>query len=123
MEQAARDILTPVLEASIVLAAHYVKCCGRDIVTKEDLQYALKYNAMNNVGTHIGTLFPEIYDEESSDEDESFVTDDDCEFTRYTGNDEWCLKMNKAYDEWEQWNPSGPAEVALKNSIDSIVNG
>lgn len=121
MEQAAIDIMRPVLEASVVLAAYYAKCCGRDIVTKEDLEYALKYNAMNNVGKHIGTLYPEIYDEESSNDEESFVSEDNVEFTRYTGDDEWCVKMNKAYDDWEQWTPSGPAEVALKISIDKNI--
>ena len=120
MEEAAVDILIPVLESSMVMAAHYAKCCGRDTVTKTDLEYALKYNTMNNVGKHIGSLYPEIYEDSESEE---FSADDEedeeIEFTRYSGDDEWCIKINKAYDEWNSWTPSGPAEIALKNAIDS----
>lgn len=117
MEEAAVDVILPILEASIVMASYYAKCCGRDIVTKTDIEYALKYNAMYNVGTHIGSLYPEIYEEESDEEDIIEECDEDEEFSRYSGDDELCLKLNNAYDEWSSWSPSGPAETALYNAL------
>ena len=39
------NIVTPVLEKSMVLACEYAKACGRDIVLPEDIEYASKYCA------------------------------------------------------------------------------
>lgn len=122
VEQAALDILLPVLESSMILAAHYTKLTGRSVVTATDLQYGLKCMAMNHVGDRIGSLFPEIYENESdSDEDsiEEVPEDETPEFTRYQGNDEWCTKMNAAVDAWDSWVPSGPAETMLKRAIEN----
>lgn len=114
------DVIRPIIESSLVLAAHYTTACGRSTVTSKDLEYSLKYCAQHEVGTHIGTLFPEIYeDSDSEDEDDIKVVDDDDEpFTRYTGTDEWCIKMNQAVDTWDTWEPFSPVEVVLKNAID-----
>ncbi len=65
------DIILPVMEKSMVLAGAYCKACGRDTIPPEDMEYATKYCAMYTVGQDIGTLFPDIYDDEESDEDES----------------------------------------------------
>ena len=67
------DIMTPVMERSMILAAEYSKACGRDTVLPEDMEYAMKYSAMYTVGQDIGSLFPEIYDEEQEDDDEEIV--------------------------------------------------
>lgn len=115
------DVLLPILESSMVLATHYTKACGRSTVTAKDVEYALKYTAQHEVGTHIGSLFPEIYDESSSDEesDVEIVDEDDEPFTRYSGDsDEWCIKINRAYDSWDDWEPTCTAEMLLKNAID-----
>lgn len=115
------DVLLPILESSMVLAAHYTKACGRSTVTAGDLEHALKYTAQHEVGTHIGSLFPEVYDESSSDEEDDveIVDDEDEPFTRYTGTtDEWCIKMNQAYDSWDTWEPTCQAERLLKMAID-----
>lgn len=58
--KAAMDIVTPVMEGAIIIAAEYVKLCGRTTITAQDTQYALKYCARNMVGKHIGTMFPEL---------------------------------------------------------------
>lgn len=63
-------ILMPVMEKSMLLAAEYSKACGRDTVLSEDMEYAMKYCAMYTVGQDIGSLFPEIYDEEESDDED-----------------------------------------------------
>lgn len=115
--ESAIDIILPVLESSMILAGHYAKNCNRDIVTAMDVEYAMKYVAMHHVGKNIGSLFPEVYDESSSEE-EDFADEDECEFTRYSGDDEFCVAMNKAYDEWDSWTPQNDAEKMIKKSID-----
>lgn len=118
MDKAMLDILTPILEGSIVLAAHYAKSCDRTTVTALDIEYAMKYSAQHEVGTHVGSIFPEMYDDSDSDESLDVVDDDDEPFTRYSGNDEWCNKMNTAYDTWDSWIPGCPVEILIKNAID-----
>ena len=119
MESAAVDIILPVLESAVVYASHYCKTCGRSLVTSEDMEYGLKYAAMTTVGKHIGTHFPEIWDEEESEEEESEEDEEDESFTRYEGEgDETCKKMNEAFDAWDSWEPESPAEHAIKNAID-----
>tara|TARA_B100001758_G_scaffold129276_2_gene111238 strand:+ start:4633 stop:5064 length:432 start_codon:yes stop_codon:yes gene_type:complete len=115
-------ILMPVMERSMILAAEYSKACGRDTVLPEDMEYAMKYSAMYTVGQDIGSLFPEIYDEEQEDDGEEIeeVSPEDCPpFERYTGNDERFTLMNQAYDRWENWVPQNPTEQMLKNAINS----
>lgn len=120
MEQSAFDIFLPVHESSIVLAAHYAKNCNRTVVTPEDVRLGLMYAARNVLGRQIGTLYPEVYDDESTDEDEYEEETEDHEFTRYSGDDETCNKMNECFDTWDEWVPETPVERALKNSIDSV---
>ena len=115
------DILLPVMEKSMLFASEYSKACGRDTVLPEDLEYATKYCAMYTVGQDIGTLFPDLYNEEDSDEDDiEEVDDEDCPpFERYTGSDERFILINQAYDRWESWVPQNPTEQMLKNAINS----
>jgi hypothetical protein len=124
MEEALFDIILPILEGSMVLAAHYAKGCNRDTVTSMDINYAMKYLTMNHVGDKIGSLFPEIYESESSDEEDIEVDDGPEVFTRYpdSGGDDWCLKMNKSYDSWESWTPTCMVEASLKKTIDEKKN-
>jgi hypothetical protein len=116
------DIMTPVMERSMILAAEYSKACGRDTLLPEDLEYAMKYCAMYTVGQTIGSLMPEIYDEELSDDEEEEDEEDDedlPEFVRYSGDDETFIRMNQAYDRWDSWVPQSPVEEMLKNAINS----
>ena len=119
VQDSAINIIQPVLERTMVLAAEYATACGRDMVLGEDLEYAMKYCAMNEVGKKMGTHFPEIYEEESSDEDIEIEEDEDVPFTRYTGREYKFVKMNMAYDTWDTWEPKNPSELMLKNAIDS----
>lgn len=123
MEKALIDVLTPIMESSIVLASHYAKCSGRDVVTGTDLEMSLKYLAQHEVGTHIGSLFPEIYDDSDSEDEDSIeeVNEENTpEFTWYSGDDDMCNKMNKASETWETWEPTCPAEILLRRAIDSF---
>ena len=114
------DIMTPVMERSMILAAEYSKACGRDTLLPEDLEYAMKYCAMYTVGQTIGSLMPEIYDEDLSDDEEYEEEEGDLpEFVRYSGDDETFNQMNQAYDHWDSWIPQSPVEEMLKNAINS----
>jgi|TARA_B110001452_G_C15239223_1_gene429077 hypothetical protein len=122
VQESAINIIQPVMEKSMVFAAEYAKACGRDIVLGEDLEYAMKYCAMNEVGKKMGTHFPEIYEDEYDTEEEIEVIDEDeedIEFERYSGREYKFVKMNIAYDNWENWVPKNPSEQMLKNAIDS----
>ena len=123
MEEAAVDIILPVLEASILYAGHYCKTCGRSTVTSEDLEYGLKHAAMTYLGKKIGTHFPEE-DEDEDDDWASIVEDEEEVFTRYEGTeDQLCIQMNESYDSWDSWEAYSPAEKAIKNAIEKQRNG
>ena len=121
--QSISDLLLPVLEAGTVLASHYAKACGRDVVTSQDMQIGLMYAARNVAGKQMGSLYPEIYEDEEEEEwetDSEGIVDDSegNEFTRYTGTEDLMVKMNDCFDTWADWNPESPLEVSLKNAVD-----
>ena len=116
------EIFLPVMESATVLAAHYAKACGRDIVLAQDMNIGLMYAARNVTGKQIGTLFPEIYEEsdtESDSESWETVSDDEIVWARYDGaDDEMAIKMNECADTWDSWEPESPAEGAIKNAVE-----
>ena len=70
--ESALDIFRPVMESATVMAAHYAKACGRDVVLQEDMRFGMMFAARYVTGRQIGSLFPEIYEEEEeSDESRS----------------------------------------------------
>ena len=120
----AIGIFQPVMESSVVLAAHYAKQSGRDVVTATDTRYAMRYCARYITGRNSGSLFPEIYEACSSDDEEDdddyIVPDDEVpEFERYQGDDELMNKINTCWDTWSDWEPQNEAERMIKNAIDS----
>ena len=123
MEQSAIDIFLPVLESSVVLAAHYAKATGRDCVTAQDMCYGLMYAARTITGKQVGSLYPEIYEEGSdSDEEEEEEDEEEEEWIRYQGTDnEHAVKMNDCADTWDAWEPESPAEYALKNAVNKAM--
>jgi hypothetical protein len=123
--ESAMEIFKPVMESATVLAAHYAKACGRDVVLQEDMRIGMMYAARYVTGRQIGSLFPEIYEEESGTDSESdsgsweTVDDEELVWTRYEGtDDEQAQKMNECEDTWDAWEPETPAERALKNAVD-----
>lgn len=119
-EQSIMDIFLPVYESAVILAGHYTKACGRSTLTVTDLEYGWKFSARNVTGKQLGTLFPELFEESDSDEEDiEVVPDDDEPFTRYQGTDnDMALRMNECFDTWADWEPSSPAEESIKKSID-----
>jgi hypothetical protein len=131
--ESALDIFRPVMESATVLAAHYAKACGRDVVLQEDMRFGMMYAARYVTGRQIGSLFPEIYEEASDSQSASSedaedasssgswetVEDEELVWTRYEGTeDDQAVKMNECADTWEVWEPQNPSERALKNAID-----
>ncbi len=118
---AADDLIRPVMESSIVLASHYCKKTGRDCVTPTDMAYAMKFCARNMLGKHLGTMYPEIYEEDDGDDDDYEVIDDtdDTPFSRYSGDDDMLNSVNECWDTWDQWEPQEPMAQMLKRAIDS----
>ena len=116
------NIIQPVFEQGIVLAAEYCKACGRDVMLDEDIEYAMKYCIMHRVGQAIGSIFNEgeiDLDEDEEDEIEVVPVDELPGFTRYTGNNSQMIRINQAYDEWKEWKPESPAQEILKNALDN----
>ena len=68
--QSAIDIITPVMESAVVLSGHYAKACGRNTILAKDMEYCLKYCAMHTVGQQIGSYFPDMYEDENSEDEE-----------------------------------------------------
>ena len=114
------DIMLPVMEQAVLLAGEYCKACGREVILPEDMEYAMKYCAMYNVGQRIGTMFPEIYENEDDEDDIEDVPPEDCpSFVQYTGEDTRFIQMNEAVERWDSWVPQSPIEQMLKNAINS----
>lgn len=125
------DILQPVLEVSVLLAAEYANACGRTTVFMQDFQRAIKYSAMNMVGKHIGSILPEFEeeievededdDEEEDEDDIEFVDEEDLDevYTDYDGSNDTFNAIKRVNDDWDSWVPQNPAEEFLKNAIDS----
>jgi len=132
------DIFLPVMESAVVLAAHYCKAAGRDCVQGEDMRLGLMFAARNVAGKHLGTLYPEVYEESDSDSDgdsgswetvsgdeaeeeteEADESPSDSDWCPYEGTeDEVARKMNECAETWDSWEPETPAERALKNAVD-----
>jgi len=120
LDESAANILIPVMESAMILASHYAKACGRDTVTGKDVSYGLKYAVRNVTGRQIGSLFPEVYesdDEEEEDELEE-VDEEEEPFTRYEGDEEIFVNMNRCADTWDSWEPESPIERILKLATD-----
>ena len=67
IENSAIELFLPVLESATILAAHYCKACNRNAVLAEDMRIGLMYAARNVLGKQVGTMFPELQDEEEEE--------------------------------------------------------
>lgn len=119
-ESAMFGILIPVLEKTVILAAKYVKACGRECITEKDFEYALKYCVMYTVGEDIGSIFPEDWDDDDDDTEMIEMSEEEREedaFTEYDGRDETFCAVNEAVKNFDEWQPSNPVEIMLKNAV------
>ena len=108
IENAALELFLPVLESATILAAHYCKACNRNAVLAEDMRIGLMYAARNVLGKQVGTMFPELEEEEEEEV-----------WTQYEGTeDDMAVKMNECAASWASWIPENPSERALKDAVD-----
>ncbi len=121
MEEAAVNILIPVMEFAVYAAAKYANACNRNTVTAMDMEYGMKHAARTYVGRQSGSHFSDS-DSGSDSESEEYESDED-EFTRYDGTDEIIQEMNRSYDTWGEWVPETPVEIMIKNAIDAQSKG
>ena len=141
-------LLSLFISNAISNASKYVTHCGRNGVSKIDINYALKYEVfefLNNKNinddiqkaTEDYHAYLEELDEESDDSedadaasstDAAFIIPDEevDEFARIDSslicdsNREFIEKFHKHYDNWDSWEPESPLDKILKNSIDKI---
>jgi hypothetical protein len=120
--QASYDVILPVIEKAGLLAAEYMKGCGRSTLTSQDLKYAMMYCARHQVGVHSGSILPDESDSDSDSEFEFETVDEEEEpFTRYSGDNELLNKVNECHDTWNLWEPTIRAEIMLKDAIDKNI--
>ena len=112
------NLIAPVLEMAVVVAAKYCTATGRTCITSTDMEYGMKFSARKVLGNQTESLFPDIYEsgeDESEDEEET----DEEPFVRYQGDDPTMCKINEMYDTWDSWAPDSPIGIYLKNAIDA----
>jgi hypothetical protein len=118
------ELIKPVMETAMIIAAHYCKACGRSTVTAQDVKMGMKFAARTVPGVENESLFPEIYEDEDSDEEEDEieeVDEDEEPFTRYEGDDPKMLLVNEMTDTWDEWDPDTPMQILLKRVINVEV--
>jgi len=134
-------LLSLFISNAITTASKYVTHCGRNGVSKLDIQYALKYEVFEflNRTTILDDIKQATEDyhqyiesldssDEEQDEDElnSIIIPDDKidEFKRIdlslidNDNKDFIDKIHKHYDNWNEWIPDTPLNKILKNAID-----
>jgi len=138
-------LLSLFISNAITTASKYVTYCGRNGVSKIDIQYALKYEVFEflNRSTMLDDIkqATEDYNQyieslnNSEDEDDAetetdeldgiIIPDDEVdEFKRIDlsliddDNKEFTDKIHTHYDNWDSWNPDTPLNKILKNAID-----
>jgi hypothetical protein len=122
MEEAAMEIFLPAMESAMVIASHYAKATGRNCVTAQDVRMGLMFAARHVVGKQVGSLFPEIYeDEEEEEEEEPEEEEPEEQWTRYEGDDPQLKLVNECADTWDEWEPESPAERALKDAVEKAT--
>ena len=123
MEEAAMEIFLPAMESAMVIASHYAKATGRNCVTAQDVRMGLMFAARHVVGKQVGSLFPEIYEDEEEEEEEDEEDQEPEEhWTRYEGDDPQLKLVNECADTWDEWEPESPAERALKDAVEKATN-
>ena len=121
MEEAAMEIFLPAMESAMVIASHYAKATGRNCVTAQDVRMGLMFAARHVVGKQVGSLFPEIYEDEEEEEEDEEDEEDEEHWTRYEGDDPQLKLVNECADTWDEWEPESPAERALKDAVEKAT--
>ena len=134
-------LLSLFISNAITTASKYVTHCVRNGVSKEDIQYALKYEvfeflnrstmlddikqATEDYNQYIESLDSSDEEAEDAELDGIIIPDEEVdEFKRIdlslidADNKEFIDKIHTHYDNWDSWIPDTPLNIILKNAID-----
>ena len=134
-------LLSLFISNAITTASKYVTYCGRNGISKLDIQYALKYEvfeflnrstmlddikqATEDYNQYIESLDNSDEEDEDDAEVNSIIPDDEVdEFKRIDlsliddDNKEFIDNLHNHYDNWDSWIPDTPLNKILKNAID-----
>jgi hypothetical protein len=140
-------LLKLLIRESIHSAAYYMRAANRTDLCKEDMIYALMYEAhefMNrpHLEDEVQALINEETDGKQSESDEDAtqtesesdeydtasecseietVDDEECIFTRAITNDPVIEKMNAYHDTWDSWTPTDPLLMKLKEHVNVAI--
>jgi hypothetical protein len=138
-------LLSLFISNAISNASKYVTQCGRNGVSKIDINYALKYEVFEflnnkNINDDIQKATEDYHEyleelessegesDDATDADAAFIIADEevDDFKRIDpelicdSNREFIDKYHKHFDTWDSWQPVSPLDTILKNSIDKI---
>ena len=112
-------IFTHFTKQVIDIACKYVKEAGRTCLTKEDVIYAMKYQAHEYE-------IPETIDSESEEdssgseeESEDSSGSEEMEFCRSVSDEKLSSKINYYVDTWNSWEPQNNLQKLLYNAINA----
>ena len=140
-------LLKVLVRKSIESAAYYMRAANRTDLCREDMIYALKYEAHEfmsrpDLELEVQAILNEDTDRKQSESDEyetqtddesdeyesmsdcselETVDDDECVFTRALTNDPVIQKMNMYHDTWDTWTPTDPLLMKLKEDINVSI--
>ena len=137
-EQNIMSMLTLFTSNALINASEYIKICGRNGITKEDIKYGLIFEVFEfiknpNLLDDLNEVEEELLKEDTdNDEDWEDVDENDNiipenkldEFSRIDINNveakdkDFVIKYHNYYDSWDDWVPSNQLETILKDAID-----
>lgn len=115
-------------EDAIKIASLYTTHSNRTIITKTDIQNALKFRAchntlfLDNIKERIENFekFLQNYSSEDESEDEQMEESIE-EYTQSQCTCILCEKMNNIDTYWNQWNPDNQMDIIVKNAISKTL--
>jgi len=123
---AGLNVFAHVMEKATEFSVLYMKECKRNTLTKEDIEYGMKYVAMHiddiNMNSELPECLQDIMNDEEEEEEEEEEEGEEDEWSRYEGDNPICQAMNHSVDTWDDWVPDTPVECLLKKSIDRTGN-
>ena len=136
-------LLSLFISNAISNASKYVTHCNRNGVTKEDIQYSLRYEvfeflnrstimddikkATQEYNQYLDEVEDSDYEEDEDEINSMIIPDEEVNpFKRIEqslicdNNKEFIEKYHKHNDNWDSWTPDTPLNKILKNAIDKI---
>jgi len=136
-------LLSLFISNAISNASKYVTHCNRNGVTKEDIQYSLRYEvfeflnrttimddikkATQEYNQYLDDLDDSDYEEDEEEISSMIIPDEEINpFKRIDqslicdNNKEFIECFHKHNDNWDSWIPDTPLNKILKNAIDKI---